>query len=180
MTDFDDLLERVKTLTGLEGRDAAKVAFELDGHPKPQEIVDKARELGFDVEKKHGQGGAKVKAQFAAEVSMNPAEVLTEVYMVCPRVLCQKVPVLGRAPEQKEMEMFEDVLAEMPENVKAMLVKIDLIEGAATFWLRDEANDIDRPIGPIDLTRYDSESALNDAFDALIRRLPLVLTADFN
>lgn len=182
MSDFDELLERVKNLTGLSGRDAAQVAFELDDAPKPQEIIDKARELGFDVEKKHGQAkqDAAEPQTIAPEISMNPAEVLTEVYMVMPRVLCQKIPVLGRAPEQKEMEMFEEALAEMPEDIRALLVKIDLMEGQATFWLRDEANDVDRPIGPIDIKRYDSENALMEAFDVLLKRLPRVLSADWN
>jgi hypothetical protein len=57
-------------------------------------------------------------------------------------------------------------------------VKIDVFEGAATFWLRDEANDVDRPIGPIDLNRWISEDdtpeqameRIEEAFRTLLTR----------
>lgn len=178
MTDFDDLLARVKALTGLEGRDAAKVAFDLADDPRPQDIIDKAIELGYDVDKKHGQSGTTTR-EIAPELTMNPAEVLSEVYMTMPRVLCTEMPKMGRAPEEAQAE-FSEILEQLPEDVRAMLVKIDMIEGAATFWIRDEANEIDRPIGPIDITRYDSEHALEQAFNTLMQRMNKILAADFN
>jgi len=113
------------------------------------------------------------------EMTMNPAEVLTEVYMVMPRVLCSKMPKMGRAPAEAQ-EHFADVLAELPDDIKALLVKIDMLEGQATFWIRDEANDVDRPIGPIDITRYGSERALEEAFNVLLQRMNKILAADFN
>lgn len=180
MTDFDELLERVKSLTGLEGRDAAKVAFELEGEPRPQEIIDKAIELGFDVERKHGEK-AVAAATPIEECTFDPVKVLSEVYMTTPRVMCREMPKMGRAPEElNRYEQFAGIMEELPDEVKAMLVKIDLLEGAATFWIRDEANDIDRPIGPIDLTGYDSEHALEQAFQTLLTRMNKVLAADFN
>lgn len=178
MTDFDDLLERVKSLTGLEGRDAAKVAFELEDNPRPQDIIDKAIELGFDVERKHGPVAAP--ATPIEEMTMDPVKVLSEVYMVCPRVMCQHIPKMGRAPDEvNRHEQLAGILAELPEDIQAMLVKIDLLEGQATFWIRDEANDIDRPLGPIDITRFDSEHALEHAFNVLLKRMHKILAADF-
>lgn len=176
MTDFDELMARVSALTGLEGRDAAKVAFELADDPMPQEIVDKAIELGFDVERKHGQ--TKTSAM-GAEMTMNPAEVLSEVYMACPRVLMQQTPKMGRAPAEAQ-EHFPELMASLPEEMKVLLVKVDMLEGAATFWIHDEANDVDRPIGPIDITRYDSQTALEEAFMTLLQRMDKVLAADCN
>lgn len=176
--EFSELISRITSLTGLSQREAAQVAFSFseDQTPTSAEIIDSARDLGFDVEKKHGK--TKTTA-LGSGISMNPAEVLTEVYMVCPRVLSQHVPVMGKAPEQA-LEYFAEEIAELPDDVQAMLVKIDVFEGKATFWLRDAANDVDRPLGPIDLTKYASESALTDAINDLCKRLPLVLAADFN
>jgi hypothetical protein len=186
--DFEVLLERVKSLTGLAGRDAAKVAFEFEDPTavSPQEIVEKAIALGFDVERKHGQR-AVAAATPIAEMTMNPAEVLSEVYMVMPRVLCQSYPKIGRAPTELQ-ELDPEFLDGLPEDVKALLVKIDMFEGAATFWLRDEANDVDRPIGPIDLNRWIADDdtpeqameKLNEAFLTLLKRVNKVITADWN
>lgn len=178
MSDFTELLARVQALTGLGGREAAQVAFAFDDddEPKPQEIVDKAIELGFDVERKHGRTKT---GTFAAEMTMDPAEVLSEVYLVCPRVLMQNVPKMGRAPAEAQQH-FPELMAELPDEIKVLLVKIDMLEGAATFWIRDEANDVDRPIGPIDIRRYDSEHALEEAFNVLLQRMNKVLAADCN
>lgn len=187
--DFEMLLERVKSLTGLAGRDAAKVAFEFDDPTavSPQEIVEKAIELGFEVERKHGQAPV-VAATPMPEMTMNPAEVLSEVYMVMPRVLSTEYPKIGRAPAELQ-QLDPDFVDGLPEEVKALLVKIDMFEGAATFWMRDEANDVDRPIGPINLDRWiDAETdspeqameKLTEAFLTLLRRIDKVITADFN
>jgi hypothetical protein len=184
------LLERVRTLTGLAGRDAAKVAFEFDDPTavSPQEIVDKAIELGFDVEKKHGQARV-VAATPMPEITMNPAEVLSEVYMTMPRVLMQQVPKVGRVPDEaRQYEGIEEILDALPEDVKLLLAKIDVIEGAVTFWLYDVANEIDRAIGPIDLTRYISEDdspernneRIEEAFRTLLTRVARVIAADTN
>jgi hypothetical protein len=72
--------------------------------------------------------------------------------------------------------------------VKLLLAKIDVIEGAVTFWLYDVANEIDRAIGPIDLTRYISEDdspernneRIEEAFRTLLTRVARVIAADTN
>jgi hypothetical protein len=114
-----------------------------------------------------------------AEVTFDPAVVLEEVFLMCPRVLMSATPVLGRAPDQA-LELFADELANLPEDIIAALVKINIHEGEVTVWVRDEANDLDRPIGPISIKHMDSESALNDAILTLFKRLPRVLAADTN
>lgn len=193
MADFDEILERVKALTGLGGRDAAKVAFEFDpdDEPRPQDIIDKAIELGFDVERKHGDE-PETPAPFGVGITMDPGEVLTEVFMVMPRcvpvrededgnVLPVEIPRIGRAPaEIQNFEGHEQFMEELPEDVRLILAKIDVFEGKVTFWVRDGANEIDRPIGPVDLTVYTSERQMHEAFMDLLRRLPRVLAADLN
>lgn len=178
MGEFEELLARVQALTGLGTRDAAKVAFEFEdgAQPLPQEIVDMAIQLGFDVERKHGR---TTTGTFAPEMTMDPAEVLSEVYLMCPRVLMVNTPKMGRAPVEAQ-EHFPELMDSLPEEIKVLLVKIDMLEGAATFWIRDEANDVDRPIGPIDITRYGDERALEQAFMTLMQRMNKVLAADTN
>lgn len=190
MEHFDELRARIEALTGLNSRAAGAVAASLlagmhesdDSVLSAGDIVREAEQLGYEIKRPEGADPAPEPAEPkpAAEVSMNPAEVLSEVYMVMPRVLCTHMPKLGKAPNEAHELGFSELIEQLPEDVQAMLVKIDLYEGQATFWLRDEANEIDRPIGPIDITRYEDGTALQDAFDVLMRRLPLVLAADFN
>lgn len=118
---------------------------------------------------------------------MDPATVMEQVYWMCPRLTPAdddgKVHIakLGRAPEEaRQYEGLAELIDEMPDEMKAVLVKIDMFEGAATFWLRDGANEIDRPIGPIDLSAYDSERALMEAMTVLMKRIDKVLAADWN
>lgn len=191
MPDFDELMERVKALTGLTGRDAAQVAFALDDDPRPQEIIDAAIELGYDVERLHGQE-PREPDPLGSGICMDPATVLTEVFMVVPtcipvrhdaagEVMPIEIPVMGRAPQEAERhEEIAEMLDDLPEDIRAMLVKIDLMEGAATFWVRDEANEIDRPVGPIDITAYPSGEALQRAFMDLLKRMGRVLAAGWN
>lgn len=206
MTGFPELLDRVQRLTGLELDDAIKVAKAVwgdgrDDTPTPAEIVSHAETLGFDIapddsppaganepsvedamadmtdeEKMH------LRMRTALEplgLSLDPAEVLSEVYMTMPRVLHRETPKLGRAPDEA-YKYFSEELNELPEEVIAALVKIDLYEGKATFWLRDEANDVDRPVGPIDVTRYEGMQGLSAALNELFKRLPHVFAADMN
>lgn len=201
---FGDLLDRVSRLTGLEPEDAFPVAQALwgDDVPTSAQIVAKAKEMGHDVappaadarpemneptvedamagmtdeEKLHQR---MFNALGSIHISLDPAEVLSEVYMVEPRVLQAHMPALGKAPDEA-YQFFAEELAALPEDVVAALVKIDLYEGKATYWLRDEANNVDRPIGPIDLSRYPDEGALSAALHEAFKRLPRVLAADFN
>jgi hypothetical protein len=180
MDEFQELCERVVALTGLSQREAAQVAFAFDegAVPSPAQIVDMAIELGYDVEAKHANKTDTMDEPIA-EVTFDPAVVLEEVFLMCPRVLMSATPVLGRAPDQA-LELFADELANLPEDIIAALVKINIHEGEVTVWVRDEANDLDRPIGPISIKHMDSESALNDAILTLFKRLPRVLAADTN
>lgn len=180
---FAELVGRVTALCNLAPPDAAAVATELwkqGDEFTAAEIVECATTLGYDVERKRTVK-TDADAPLGSDISFDPATVLSEVYENSPRVLCSEMPKLGRAPAEllNHAELASD-LEDLPEDIRAMLVKIDLFEGKATYWLRDEANNVDRPIGPIDLRRYDDTSALVDALMDLLRRLPRVLAADFN
>lgn len=180
---FDQLVARVKNLTGLNSRAASVVAAsfaEDDEYPTAAQIVAKTNELGYDVPDKP-RAGDEPEIAIAPEVSMDPATVLAEVYEHCPRVLMANFPAIGRAPSELQAnEEIMDQLNELPDEVRALLVKVDLADERMTVWLRDEANDVDRPIGPIDLRRYKTGEQLHQAIHTLLRRLPLVLRADSN
>lgn len=203
---FGELLDRVQRLTKLDTDESYAVAKKLwDSDPEaiftPAAIVTCAEALGFNVnaqtdapptmnepsiedamagmtdeEKLHLQ---LVNGLKTLHISADPAEVLHEVYMVEPRVLQAEIPVLGQAPDEA-YQHFAAELADLPEDVIACLVKIDLFQGQATYWLRDEANNVDRPIGPIDLTRYPDATALSDALLEAFKRMPRVLAAEYN
>lgn len=177
----EQLVERIEALTGLNRRAATCVALSLEdrdanGDWSAADIVHEATALGYEFEKRDVKG-EQGEQTFAAEVSMDPATVLAEIYENSPRVLSANMPAIGRAPTEIQEHVEE---LDLPEDVKALLVKVDMFEGKATLWLRDEANEVDRPIGPIDLTRYTDGNALHQAFEALLKRLPKVLAADFN
>lgn len=189
MDPFEELTNRVRELTGLDARKAAAVAgalFDRDENAaySATDIVREAKSQGYEFEQREPApvpAGAEPEPSIGANISMDPARVLSEVYENCPRVLNFEMPTIGRAPnELLAHEQFAAELEELPPEIRALLVKIDLFEGKATFWLRDEANNIDRPIGPIDLTPYEDEHAMREAFLTLLKRLPLVLAADFN
>lgn len=179
---FDQLVARVKNLTGLGSRAASMIAAsfnEDDEYPTAAQIVARAKEQGYDVPDKPlaGDEGPEI----APEVSMDAAVVLAEVYENCPRVLMANFPSIGRAPSEIEAnEEIMDQLNQLPDEIRALLVKVNLADEQLTVWLRDEANDVDRPIGPIDLRRYKSGEQLHQAINVLLRRLPLVLRADSN
>lgn len=180
MMDLDDLIARIVELTGLNEKAARVIASTLgEGEHTSASIVAQAGELGYELPEDKQPAVPAGQQTHDAHVTMDPAVVLDEVYMVMPRVLCANMPRIGKAPNEA-YEHFADVIAELPEEVKALLVKLDLYEGKATFWLRDEANDVDRPIGPIDLRGLESVEAIEDAFLTLMKRLPKVISADFN
>jgi hypothetical protein len=185
MDAFEELLARVKEITGLDGRKASAVAGSLydrdaDAVYSAAQIVREAKKLGYEFEERERvTTDTEPEPEIGPEISMDPARVLSEVYENCPRVLCAKMPTVGRAPNEA-YEHFADLIESLPEEVRALLVKLDLYEGKATFWLRDDANEIDRPIGPIDLRGYADAEAIEEAFMALLQRLPRVLAADFN
>ena len=181
MDPFDELVGRVKALTGLNARAASTVASEFDDATPPtaKEIVAKSIELGYSIDAKPGKDPSP--PLWAAEVSMDPAVVLAEVYERCPRVLCQQFPSIGRAPAELDAdEDLHEMIAELPDEIRVLLVKINLDDQNLTVWLRDEANDVDRPIGPIDLRAYKSGEQLHEAITTLLKRLPRVLRSEFN
>lgn len=189
---FDELVERVKKLTELDSRDAFRVADALVNeheheHIPPAVIVDKAIEMGFEVERKHdGADDAPENAEPMPEVTTNPVEVLAEMYRICPRTLAHQTPKIGRVPKESVFydEDMQAMLAALPEHLRVLIGNIDIFNGSLTITLYDEANDLDREIGPIDLGRFlasdDAGAKLNAAVETLIKRLPRVLAADFN
>lgn len=192
MDGFDELRDRVKALTGLNDRAAQAVAVSMladakgntDFPPTDSHIVREAEALGYDFERP--EGVVDEPEPWAAEITMDPAIVLSEVYENSPRVLCAQMPRIGKAPDELQ-QLDPDLIEQLPDEVRALLLKIDVFEGKATFWMRDEANDLDRPIGPIDLRRYSSGTELMEGVMALLQRdangvlrLDRVISADFN
>lgn len=194
MDPFDELLERVRNLTGLDGRAASAVAIDIiddeafgpERPPSAAEILDRAESLGYTVERK---GAVDTARHAMPEVEIDPAEVLKAVYRECPRMLPKleghdavALPRVGRAP--KESIFYDDEIRAqidaLPEEIRVLVGHVDLFNGQMTVTLYDEANDVDRHIGPIDLARYGSEGALTQAIRVLCGRLPRVLAADWN
>lgn len=188
MEGFDELLACIEQMTGLNPRACQAIALQLarDNDPgrsgldfSAGEVARAAQGLGYDLPDELRQLAQQDPNPLGRDITLDEAQVLSEVYMVAPRVMCQQMPKLGRAPEELR-KLAPELVEQLPEEVRAMLVKIDVFEGKATFWLYDEANEIDRPIGPIDVSRYADGQQLHEAFADLVRRLPKVLSSDFN
>lgn len=188
MDSFEELVSRVKAITGLGAREASFVAIALSDDNDPEavhsaaDIARQARELGYEVDEPEQEDDDEPRTTPAAEVTMDPAQVLAEVYRVCPRVLTAELPRVGRAPKESVFydEQIQRAIDSLPEEIRLLIAGVDLVNGQVTVELYDEANDVDRKIGPIDLTRYGSAAALDRALRVLIGRLPRVLSADFN
>lgn len=188
MNGYDELVGRIEAITGLNRRACAVVATSLSAGANEiwdsehefsaAQIVREAERLGYEFDKPEGVADDRPDTP-EPEMSMDPAQVLAEVYMTMPRVRCEHMPTIGKAPEELR-NLAPELVEQLPEDVRAMLVKIDVLEGKATFWVYDEANQIDRPIGPIDVSRFETGHELQQAFEVLVRRLQKVLAADFN
>lgn len=186
MEELDELATRVCELTGLNTRAASVVAASLmDRDPvgvwSAIEIVNEAENLGYEFEKPETLSNAKPGGP-GPEITMDAAEVLAQVYRVCPRVLTVEVPRVGRAPKDSvfyDAELQAQIDA-LPEEIRVLIAGIDLVNGQVNVTLYDEANDVDRTIGPLDLGRYEDVGALEKALRVLIGRLPRVLSSDFN
>jgi hypothetical protein len=186
MEELDQLATRVVELTGLNERAASMVAASLMSESVPDavfsaaDIVREAEKLGYEFEKR-GKASDKLAAP-DREVTMDPVEVLAEVYRTCPRVLTQEVPRVGRAPKDSVFydAELQAMIDSLPEEIRLLIAGIDLVNGQVNVTLYDEANDVDRTIGPLSLDRYDSRHALEEALRVLMRRLPRVLSSDFN
>ena len=200
---FNELVTRIESITGLGRRQASTVAIALtdeesDSIPTAAQIVDTAVELGYDVDVKHARKAAREHGDtsFAPDVEMDPNEVFAQVHMANPGRLIPatdgevKMPRIGLAP-QEAMRMMDDEAREKLDELRdeaesegnsvfAALTALDLNAMQATVWIYDEANGIDRPIGPIDLTRYSGPQAFQEGLGALMARARFVLTADWN
>lgn len=192
MTDgYDELRDRVKALTGLNDRAAQAIALSMLADSPGEtafsagQIVKTAETLGYDFERP--EGVEDEPEPWAAEVTMDQAEVQAAVYEAgLPRAFCTDLPRLGKAPDELQ-QLAPELVEQLPDEVRAVLLKINQFEGQATFWVYDEANQIDRAIGPIDLRRYSNERQIVEAVTALLQRdargvlrLDRVLSADFN
>ena len=191
MDSFEELVSRVKRITGLTGRAASAVAVAVsddaleDAIVSAADIVRTARGLGYEVEQPDGEkiaGDALTEGLRALQLEPDPAEVLAEVYRTMPRVLNQEFPRVGRAPKESVFydEELQAQIDALPEEVRVLIGGIDVFEGTVTFRLYDEANDLDREIGPIDLTRFTDGDQIRKAINVLLTRLPRVLSSDFN
>lgn len=193
---FDELLDRVIEVTGLGMRPAAKVANELyedEAQAYTSEgIRYAAAKLGLADESAPPRTLEQRLAGALGRINCeaDPAQVLKHVYRECPRMLPLQAghlgvypPRIGRAP--KESVFYDDEIrewiSELPENVRVLLGAIDLYQGTLTITLYDEANDVDRHVGPIDLTQFeDAHHAFTDAIMELLKRLPRVIASDWN
>lgn len=196
---YGELVDRVIEVTGLSPEDASKVATEIHGAERmytESGIRYIAHELGFDGRAEEPvQAPARTFEQAFGDLlermhlEPDPAQVLKHVYRECPRLLPKQdghvgvyPPRIGRAP--KESVFYTDELRaainELPEEVRLLIGRLDLYDGSLTITLYDEANDVDRHIGPIDLARYESANGIHDAIMELLGRLPRVIAADWN
>lgn len=182
-----ELIDRVQAVLNVGAAEAFTVAQELwtteDRDYTEAQIRYAGVKLGVvsDEQDAEATTAAEALAQQHGELLTDPGEILAEVYKHAPRVLCESLPRIGRRPKDHPLSAhLSDLLEELPEEVRAAILDIDLLNGAATFTLYDEANDVDRSIGPIDLTRYEDGRELEQAMQVLIGRLPRVLAADFN
>lgn len=181
-----ELLDRVTAVAGLDGADALRVAQELlETGLDPivdEDIVACAKDFGLEV-KAPAPHEAPARA-VAPELTMDPGEVLAEVFKTMPRVLTHSKPVIGKAPMESEFyrELARDELVSgLPDDTKLLIGSIDLVNRTITLTLYDEANDLDRTVGPIDLDRYATSEQLDRALRVLLSRLQArVLLADFN
>lgn len=194
---FGDLIDRVMAVAGVAPDAAYKVANELwtaagspdemDEPPTVGNIVDAARRLDVDVdvaasERSQAAEGEQTDRAPLPELTMDPAEVLLEVYKKCPRVMAFETPRLGQMPDEfrEHLPREAEEILDLDDEVKAMIGKIDVFENSLTFTVRDEANDIDREIGPIDLGRFKNTKALERGLSVFVDRLGKNLAADMN
>lgn len=193
-----ELIDRVTVITGVEGKAAFDIAYallddagEVPEGTTPEVIAAKAREMGYEVAEP--EQPVTTQEGPGPEISIDPVEVLAEVYRACQRCLPKQadhdavyLPRIGRAP--KSSYFYNDELGEelrqqiegLPEEIKVLIGDVDVFRGEITFTLYDEANDVDRRVGPIDMERYHDGDQLREALNTLLSRLPKVIAADWN
>lgn len=186
-----ELIDKVMADTGLDAPRAMQVATELYTPDREEpytnrEIVYAATRLGLMDEDDPLQPtpatAEEAVARDQGELLTDPGEILAEVARVMPRVMVNEFPRIGKRPKDRELPPdVEDMIAELPEEVRLLILDIDLFGAEASITLYDEANDVDRVVGPIDLSRYESGDALRTAITTLLTRLQSkVLRADHN
>jgi hypothetical protein len=194
---FDDLLDMVMEVTNLPVRVAASLANEIHEDDKEytaEGIMYAATKLGLLAEpvlappKTFEQAFAEVLTRMYLEP--DPAQVIAHVYRECPRMLPKQEghlgvypPRIGRAP--KESVFYNDEIRAMiealPEEIRLLIGAVDVYNGTITITLYDEANDVDRHVGPIDLGAFgDDAESFHDAVMELLKRLSRVIAADWN
>lgn len=186
-----ELVDRIVQTIGCSAADAMSVAGELwteDRDYTNREIGYVASKLGVGPE--DASEPAPEKPELEPELEMDPATVLKLMYRSCPRALpvgedgLVHVPRIGRAPRESPFFTGEDadeLLAGLPDETKLLIGAVDIIGRKLTVTLYDEANDVDRDVGPLDLDRYANAGELDRAIRVLLSRLQSrVLPADFN
>lgn len=182
-----ELIDRVQLLVGCSPQDAFRVASELhvDGRTDYSDDVIKYAAVKLSVGAAEQDEDAPAPTPLP-EISMNPAEVLREVYLACPRCVPADddgkvhLPKIGRAPVEEQHEIDPEFLEGIPEHVRVLLLDLNVFNAEANVVFYDEANGVDRRMPPIDLTRFESMDELGDALDVLLKRLPRVIAADWN
>lgn len=183
MTTLGELVDQVRELLDCSPADAMRVAADLyteDREYTQSEIAYVASKL--DIGPREDDEPQEVTP--TSEMELDPAKVLQLMYERMPRVLAHETPKLGRAP--KESEFFRgderaEILEALPEDTKLLLGSVDVFNGLLTFTVYDEANDLDREVGPIDLSRYTTARELDHGLRTLLSRLESrVLPADHN
>lgn len=182
-----ELVDKVMALLGCDAADAFKVAQTLYSPEREDYSDDVIAYAGANlgVKAEAGEEPAPPDAPLA-EITMDPAEVLRQVYLMCPRLVPADedgkvhMPVIGRAPQEEAHAIDPAFLEQLPEEIRVLLMELDVMNGTANVVLYDEANGVDRRLPPIDLTRFTSSEALHEALGVMLKRLPKYLAADWN
>jgi hypothetical protein len=185
-----ELIDRVQALLGCDASDAFKVAQEIHTAGREDysdEVIQyAAAKLGVRGEKFEHIGIEDEAPTPLPELSMDPAVVLREVYLACPRMLIADdegkthIPRLGRAPQEEQHAIDPEWLEQVPEEMRVLLLSVDVFNATAEVVMYDEANGVDRKLPPIDLTRFTDGRELGEALDVLGSRIPKYLAADWN
>lgn len=180
------LVDKVMEVLGMDVDGAMKVAQELyvpNREDYSEDVIRYAADkLGVTLEPETEPEPATP----VPHMTMDPAEVLRQVYLACPRCVPADgegnvhVPVIGRAPIDEEYEIPAELLDSLPEHVRVLVMDVNVMNGEVSLVLYDEANGVDRRMPPIDLTVYDTPEKFHGAIDTLLGRLPRILASDSN
>lgn len=181
-----ELIDHAMTVLGCDADDGFKVAQEVYSPGRGDYSDDVLRYAAERLGVAQPAEGEPVQTTPLPEMTMDPAEVLRQVYLACPRCVPADddgkvhLPKIGRAPVEEQHQIPQEFLDQLPEEVRVLLIDLDVVNGTAEIILYDEANGVDRKLPPIDLARYKSGEELHEAIGVLLRRLPRVLAADWN